>query len=206
MKPREAAAEDPARMRGLPPDLPVPEDDGAADHLPGLKLPAIVLPSTGDGEVDLALCAKGTMVLYVYPQTGVPGRPSPPGWDQIPGARGCTPESCGFRDHAAELAALGASVLGLSSQAAGEQREFAAREHAVSLIERPVVAARRGALRLPTFEVAGRRYYRRLTLVAPADDRQGVLSGLPAGCARSGGGRLASSSPLRRSTAPFACA
>jgi peroxiredoxin len=96
----------------LPPDLPVPVDDGAADHLPGTRLPDLALRSTLGGAAVLAEAAgTGTLVLYVYPRTGTPGEPSPDGWDAIPGARGCTPQSCAFRDHAGELAALRAQVL-----------------------------------------------------------------------------------------------
>jgi peroxiredoxin len=151
----------------LPPDLPVPLDDGAADHLPGLRLPALALPSTLGGTLELAGAAReaGTLVLYVYPRTGTPGQPSPDGWDAIPGARGCTPQSCAFRDHHAELRALGAEVLGLSAQPAQEQRSFAAREHIpFALLSDPGLALA-GALALPTFEVAGMRLYKRITLV-----------------------------------------
>jgi len=154
-------------FQSLPPNLPVPVDDGAADHLPGRELPALTLPSTLGGSVDLAAAAResGTLVLYVYPRTGVPGQPSPDGWDAIPGARGCTPQSCAFRDHHAELRALGAAVLGLSAQPAEEQQEFAAREHIpFSLLADPDrrLAA---ALDLPTFEAAGMMLYRRITLI-----------------------------------------
>jgi peroxiredoxin len=151
----------------LPPDLPVPLDDGAADHLAGLRLPAVALRSTLADELDLADAAAraGTLVLYVYPRTGTPGEPSPDGWDAIPGARGCTPQSCAFRDHAAELAALGAQVLGLSAQPAVEQAAFAAREHLpFALLSDPELRLA-DALRLPTFEAAGMRLYRRITLV-----------------------------------------
>jgi peroxiredoxin len=153
----------------LPPDLPAPEDDGAAGHLPGLEIPpGLSLPSTRGGGIDLAVAASGpgSLVAYVYPRTGVPGEPSPAGWDDIPGARGCTPQSCAFRDNLAEFAALGASVLGISAQAPAEQAEFAEREH----IPFPLLADPRlrlaDALRLPTFEVEGMTLYRRLTLVA----------------------------------------
>src|SRR3954467_12823265 len=116
--------------RSLPPDLPAPVDDGAADHLAGLSVPAVRLPSTHGGEVDLARAAAGPgqLVVYVYPRTGTPGEPLPEGWDEIPGARGCTPQSCAFRDHVAEFAALGATLLGVSAQSAADQAEFAARE------------------------------------------------------------------------------
>ena len=112
----------------LPPDLPVPEDDGAADGLEGSGIPNLRLVSTLGRDVDLRDASAGRLVLYVYPRTGVSGQPSPPGWDRIPGARGCTPENCAFRDHERELRDLGAAVMGLSSQPLEEQREFAKRE------------------------------------------------------------------------------
>jgi peroxiredoxin len=151
----------------LPPDLPVPVDDGAAEHLPGRRLPALALRATSGGTVDLAAAAAGagTLVLYVYPRTGVPGQPSPDGWDAIPGARGCTPQSCAFRDHHAELRTLGADVLGLSAQPADEQAAFAAREHLpFALLSDPGLRLA-AALALPTFEVVGMRLYKRITLV-----------------------------------------
>jgi peroxiredoxin len=150
----------------LPPNLPEPVDDGAADHLEGAVLPSLSLPSTSGGEVDLAQAAEGTLVVYCYPRTGRPGGPLPPGWDEIPGARGCTPQSCAFRDHFAELDRLGARVLGLSAQSRGDQIEFADRVR----LPYPVVSdpglALAEAIGLPAFEVAGMRLYRRLTLVA----------------------------------------
>jgi peroxiredoxin len=153
----------------LPSDLPVPEDDGAADHLYGLEIPpGLSLPSTRGGAVNLAEAASapGTLVAYAYPRSGVPREPSPAGWDDIPGARGCTPQSCAFRDSLARFAALGASVVGVSAQTPAEQAEFAEREH----IPFPLLAdpglELAAALRLPTFEVEGMTLYRRLTLVA----------------------------------------
>ncbi|MEA2320341.1 MAG: hypothetical protein QOD81_191 [Solirubrobacteraceae bacterium] len=152
----------------LPPELPVPQDDGAADHLVGTAVPAVRLPSTLGGELDLAAAAAGgdRVVVYVYPRTGRPGEPLPEGWDAIPGARGCTPQSCAFRDHAGELAALGASVIGLSAQSPADQAEFAARER----IRYPVLSDEELVLErvmgLPTFETSGMRLYRRLTFVA----------------------------------------
>jgi peroxiredoxin len=154
-------------FRSLPPDLPVPVDDGAADHLPGLRLPALALAATRGGEVDLAAAGAraGTLVLYVYPRTGTPGEPSPDGWDAIPGARGCTPQSCAFRDHHAQLRALGADVLGLSAQPAVEQAAFAAREQLpFALLSDPRLELA-AALRLPTFEAGGMQLYRRITLI-----------------------------------------
>lgn len=154
-------------FQDLPPDLPVPVDDGAADHLAGMRLPALALRSTLGGSVDLAEAAAqaGRLVLYVYPRTGTPGQPSPDGWDAIPGARGCTPQSCAFRDHHAELRGLGAEVLGLSAQSTDEQRLFAAREHMpFALFSDPELRLAE-ALDVPTFEAGGMRLYKRITLI-----------------------------------------
>jgi peroxiredoxin len=109
----------------LPDDLPAPTDDGAADHLRGSLVPPLALPSTRGGRVrlDQLPAPFEYLVVYAYPRTGRPGVALPPGWDDIPGARGCTPESCGFRDHAHDLADAGAAVVGLSTQSTGYQRE-----------------------------------------------------------------------------------
>jgi peroxiredoxin len=155
-----------ADFAALPPDLPVPEDDGAADHLPGLVVPNLALPSSAGGTIDLADLAAGRLVAYVYPRTGTPGEPSPAGWDDIPGARGCTPQSCAYRDSLAEFERLGATVVGISAQEAGEQREFAAREHIPFPLLGDSDLELAAALCLPTFEAGGMRLYRRLTLVA----------------------------------------
>jgi peroxiredoxin len=150
-------------------DLPVPVDDGAADHLPGLEVPAVSLPSTLGGHVDLADAAQGLLVVYVYPRTGTPGEPPPPGWDDIPGARGCTPESCAFRDARSDFAARGASLIGISTQTPEEQREFADREHIpYPLLSDHGLALASSEMSLPTFEAAGLTLYRRLTFVAEA--------------------------------------
>jgi peroxiredoxin len=152
----------------LPPGLPVPADDGAADHLPGMAVPALALPSTARTPIDLAAAATGTLVLFCYPRTGRPGEAPPPGWDEIPGARGCTPQACAFRDHHAELAGLGARLLGLSAQPLEEQLEATGRLGLpYPLLSDPDLALAE-ALQLPTFEAAGMRLYRRLTLVARA--------------------------------------
>ena len=147
----------------LPPDLPVPRDDGAAAHLPGMEIPDITLESSL-GLVKL--CDVG--ILFIYPRTGRPGRDIAPGWDQIPGARGCTPESCGFRDALFDFERLSLRVAGLSAQPLDDQQEFAQRNQ----ICFPVIAdpERRlaAALRLPTFEVQGQILYKRLTLIAQA--------------------------------------
>jgi peroxiredoxin len=154
----------------LPDDLPVPVDDGAADHLPGTSVPRLALPATSGGEVDLAELATGLLVAYVYPRTGVPGEPLPDGWDDIPGARGCTPQSCSYRDSVAGFERHGARLVGISAQSEAEQAEFAAREH----IPYPMLAdpglGLATTMRLPTFkvEIGGeeRTLYKRLTFVA----------------------------------------
>jgi peroxiredoxin len=152
----------------LPPDLPVPDDDGAADHLDGTRVPELSLPSTQGGELNLADPAGVRLVAYVYPRTGVPGQPSPAGWDDIPGARGCTPQSCAFRDTLAELTAFGAELVGISGQGPEEQREFAAREHIPFPLLSDTGLKLAGALRLPTFVAGGMTLYKRLTFVAEA--------------------------------------
>jgi peroxiredoxin len=149
----------------LPEGLPVPEDDGAADHLMGARVPSLVLESSM-GPVDLAeLCAERG-VVYVYPRTGRPDRPMIGGWNEIPGARGCTPQSCAFRDHAAELAAHGARVAGLSAQDLDDQREFAERNHMPFPVLADPELRVRDALGLPTFEVEGLTLYKRLAWIA----------------------------------------
>jgi peroxiredoxin len=147
----------------LPPDLPAPEDDGAADHLPGKAVPSVELQST-DGPVDVAELAQELTVLYCYPRTGRPGEPPSPVWDLTPGARGCTPQSLGFRDAHQELTSLGARVFGVSAQPLEDQREFAARvELPYPVLSDPELRLA-DALGLPTFEFEGARLYKRITL------------------------------------------
>jgi peroxiredoxin len=145
----------------LPEGLPVPVDDGAADHLTGGTLPDLVLPSS-QGAVNV----RDFEVLYVYPRTGRPGRDLLPGWNEIPGARGCTPQSCGFRDLNAELEALGVRVAGLSAQSLDDQLEFAKRNE----MPFPVISDEWLDLArdpgLPTFDVEGLTLYKRLALVS----------------------------------------
>jgi peroxiredoxin len=151
----------------LPDDLPVPVDDGAADHLRGAAVPpGLTLAATSGKTVELAALA-GRSVVYAYPWTGRPGQPLlADDWDQIPGARGCTPETCAFRDHHAELLDAGASaVFGLSTQDTAYQRELADRLHLPFPILSDSELALTGALGLPTFEVAGRTLIKRLTLL-----------------------------------------
>ncbi len=149
----------------LPDDLPVPEDDGACDHLAGMAVPSVLLNATSGRDVDLSKL-QGRTIVYCYPRTGRPDQPLPTGWDEIPGARGCTPESCGFRDHAGALRGLGITeIFGLSTQDNDYQREVVERlglpfellsDHGLELTR---------ALRLPTFEVDGMVLIKRLTLV-----------------------------------------
>ena len=153
----------------LPEGLPVPDNDGAANHLTGKRLPSVALRSTAGNVVDLSALA-GVSVAYCFPLMGLPDGEMPQGWDEIPGARGCTPQSCAFRDHHAELRALGARVFGISAQKSTFQREIAERLHLPFelLSDEDLVLAE--ALSLPTFEVDGLRLLRRLTLIL-ADGR-----------------------------------
>jgi len=149
----------------LPPDLPAPPDDGAARHLPGTPLPDRALMATDGTSVNLSKL-KGRTVVYIYPRTGRPGQALPEGWDAIPGARGCTPQSCAFRDHFAELKALGVEHLfGLSTQDTDYQREAVARLHLPFPILSDENLAFARALNLPTFEVAGMTLLKRMALV-----------------------------------------
>jgi peroxiredoxin len=152
----------------LPAGLPEPEDDGAASHLAGMPMPAFALPSTSGGKLRVDLVPEGAdrLLLYAYPRTGRPGEPPlTPDWDLIPGARGCTPESCGFRDHAADLGDAGAAVAGLSTQSTEDQLEV------VERLGLPFPLLSDGdlqlthALALPTHIVAGHTLVKRLTLV-----------------------------------------
>lgn len=150
----------------LPTDLPVPEDDGAADHLPGTAMPHIVRPGTKGGDVALDQLGDGRTVLYIYPMTGQPGVDLPDGWNEIPGARGCTPEACGFRDHYAELRTAGAAgVYGLSSQTTAYQAELAERLALPFEILSDSGHELARALDLPTFTADGELLYKRLTLI-----------------------------------------
>jgi peroxiredoxin len=155
---------DVADLSELPAGLPVPKDDGAAAHLPGLPMPKLSLPSTEAGSVSLSRLEPLT-VLYFYPMTGRPTVPLPEGWDRIPGARGCTPEACAFRDHYAELLKAGAMVYGISSQSTEEQREAVVRLGLPFPLLSDEQLEIADAMRLPTFEIEGRRLFKRLTLV-----------------------------------------
>lgn len=149
----------------LPPDIPVPLDDGGARHLTGMKLPDLALPATSGSAVNLSKL-RGLTVLYIYPRTGVPGVDLPTAWNDIPGARGCTPQSCSFRDHHAELKALGiAQVYGLSVQDTAYQQEAATRLHLPFPLLSDETLAFTKALRLPTFSVDGMTLTKRMAWV-----------------------------------------
>ena len=149
----------------LPPDLPRPVDDGACDHLPGLAMPSIRLPSTAGRLVDLGALTARRTVIFCYPRTGRPGQPSPDGWDAIPGARGCTPQACAFRDHHRELAGHDAEVYGLSTQTTDYQREMAERLHLPFEVLSDSDFALVEALRQPILEADGMRLVKRQTLI-----------------------------------------
>ena len=153
----------------LPPNIPAPQDDGAARHLAGMKLPDLALPATQNAEnaaqVNLS-SLKGRTVVYIYPRTGVPGVDLPPGWNEIPGARGCTPQSCSFRDHFGELKRLGvAQLYGLSTQDTAYQQEAATRLHLPFAILSDEKLALTKALKLPTFVTSGMTLLKRMALV-----------------------------------------
>jgi peroxiredoxin len=149
----------------LPSDLPQPIDDGAAKHLWKLRVPKVSLGSTAGRIVDLSDLSALRTVLYCYPMTGVPGKPLPAGWDLIPGARGCTPQACSFRDHHQEISELNAEVFGLSTQTTQYQLEMAERLHLPFEVLSDSEFKLCDALRLPTFEVDGTRLVRRITLI-----------------------------------------
>ncbi len=152
-------------LYSVPPGLPVPIDDGACDHLLGREVPPVLLPATDDRWVRLDKASSPWTVVYAYPRTGVPNQDSPPGWDMIPGARGCTPQNCAFRDHYAELQSLGATVYGLSTQPTAYQQEMVARLHIPFPILSDMGLVLTEALKLPTFLYAGSRLLKRFTVI-----------------------------------------
>ena len=156
----------------LPADLPEPVDDGAADHLRGSRVPDIALPATDGRRISLASIRGPRVVVYAYPRTGRPGVASlVDDWDLIPGARGCTPETCGFRDHHADMQAAGAEVFGLSTQDTAYQQELVERLHLPFAVLSDEKLELMHAWRLPTFDVAGQTLLKRFTLVI----RDGVV-------------------------------
>lgn len=151
-------------LHKLPSNLPIPLDDGACDHLQGAVVPSIPLTATNGEIIDLA-ALKGRTVLYIYPRTGRPDQALPEGWDSIAGARGCTPQSCAFRDHYRELQALNTAVYGLSTQTSDYQQEAADRLHLPYLLLSDADLTLTNALHLPTFTVESMRLLKRVTLI-----------------------------------------
>lgn len=149
----------------LPEGLPVPVDDGAAGHLEGREFPAVSLDSTAGGQADLPQVFGERAVLFIYPRTGVPGEPLLPGWDSIPGARGCTPQSCSYRDRFSGFSSESVSVFGMSAQTAPAHAEFKARESIPFDIFSDPGMKLASLLELPTFEISDLTLYRRLTMV-----------------------------------------
>ena len=161
-------AEQQTNLTELPANLPRPKDDGGARHLQGMALPDLELPSTSGGRTNLSKITSPRLVIYAYPMTGRPDRKLPAGWDDIPGARGCTPETCGFRDHHKDLAKLHAEVVGVSTQDTPYQQEMVKRlEVPFEVLSDEHLALTR-ALKLPTFAVEGMTLMKRLTLIARA--------------------------------------
>ena len=152
-------------LNQLPTDLPAPQDDGASNHLKGMKLPPVSLNATNGTVVHLGEI-KGRLVIYCYPMTGQPNVALPDGWDQIPGARGCTPQSCSYRDHYQALKALGAEVIGLSVQSTDYQKEMVDRLHLPFLVVSDADYQFQKALNMPTFVAAGMTLLKRVTLIA----------------------------------------
>ncbi len=148
-----------------PADLPEPSNDGAADHLLGMPFPEIALPATTGGVINIPKFGTGPVVVFAYPRTGVPGEPLPEGWDEIAGARGCTPQNCAFRDLNAEFESQGVKVVGLSTNPPTYQSEMADRLHLPYPVLSDADLLLTRALRLPTFEINGMVLLRRLTML-----------------------------------------
>lgn len=160
-----AMAQSTDHLMHLPANLPVPLDDGACDHLPGMRFPGIALHSTKDRNVNLAEIKGERVIVYAYPRTGAPGAAVPANWDEIPGARGCTPQSCSMRDHYNEVKALGGEIFGLSTQTTEYQKEMTARLHLPFEVLSDADLKLTRALRLPTFKFNNMELIKRLTLV-----------------------------------------
>lgn len=157
-------------LLNVPDNLPVPEDDGACSHLPGKRLPSVELQSTSGIPVNLS-SQPGWVVVYCYPMTGRPGIPIPEGWASIPGAAGCTPQSCAFRDSHDGLKSSGVKVYGLSAQFPEDQAEAASRLRLPYELLSDHGLAFATALGLPTFKAGGRRLIKRVTLIV----RDGII-------------------------------
>ena len=158
-------------LLNLPPDLPIPRDDGATAHLPGMAMPPIGLVATDGSTVRLDDPTAPRTVVFAYPRTGRPGEDPPGGleaWNAIPGARGCTPQACAYRDHFDELTALGVRIFGLSTQDTAYQREAVERLHLPFPILSDESLELGHSLRLPTFETTGLTLFKRFTLIVRA--------------------------------------
>lgn len=151
----------------LPADLPVPEDDGACDHLRGTSLPDINLSKTDGNTINISELT-GYTVIYIYPMTGKPNVALPEGWESIPGAMGCTPQSCSFRDLHKEIIQY-ANIYGLSSQDTDYQQEAKSRLHLPFELLSDHSFLLKQALSLPSFTVEGVQRYKRLTLILNDD-------------------------------------
>jgi peroxiredoxin len=164
-------------LDALPPDLPRPMDDGKTSHLMGLQIPQIELESTNGSPVDLQKEFQEPTVLFIYPRAGSPLEPNqnPELWDSIPGSRGCTPQSCGFRDLIRDFQNLGVKIYGLSIQSTVVQKEFVQRNH----ITFPILGDFRyeltNRLSLPTFEFEGERLIKRMAFFINAGKIQKVF-------------------------------
>jgi peroxiredoxin len=161
----QAAQQAAGNLNQLPPNLPRPKDDGGARHLKGMAIPDLELPSTANRQVNLSKISAPRIVIYAYPMTGQPGKALPAGWDDIPGARGCTPETCGFRDHHKDLAKLQAEVFGISTQSTEYQQEMVKRLEVPFEVLSDEKFAFTHAMKLPTFTVEGMTLMKRLTLI-----------------------------------------
>ncbi len=156
----------------LPANLPRPSDDGACDHLPGRAIPAVALTATDGATIDLHALTNKPTVLFFYPRSGRPDEPAPEHWDEIPGARGCTPQSCSFRDDFTLFQRRGVNIVGVSAQATAYQQEFATRMHLPYLLLSDALFELTDALRLPTFDYQGTRLIKRMAWVC---DRSTIL-------------------------------
>lgn len=157
-------------LNQIPDNLPIPVDDGAADYLESKRLPNISLPSTNGETIDIRNLS-GLVVFYIYPMTGRPDTTLPDNWDEIPGARGCTPQSCSFRDHYSELKKYNASVYGISTQSSEYQLEAKERLHLPFELLSDASLKLKGAINIPTFEAANMELYKRITLIT----RDGII-------------------------------
>lgn len=148
----------------IPADLPIPLDDGACEHLENMRIPNVSLWSTDNQEINLSNL-RGWNLIFCYPMTGRPGVPIPEGWAQIPGAAGCTPQACSYRDNHAELKRNGVGVYGISTQTSEAQKEASIRLGLSYPLLSDANHSFSSALKLPLLEVDGLKLIKRVTLV-----------------------------------------